>query len=170
MTTKADLPRSLKDFWMYYWRYDPVRWVLFMVQDIIHFSRYQLAFIFIGLGIDKLANRAPAEGVPTEVWGLAVIVFVILSFGEGVHVWTAYILHKWKPALRAHVRSDFFNYALGHSHAYFQDNFAGSLARKITEVAESSMRLHDHMRFNIFGALVSMFSAAILMFFVMRAK
>ncbi len=58
--------------------------------------------------------------------------------------------------MRTAIRSDFLTYTLGHSHSYFQDNFAGALARKISEVAESTLRLHDIVRFQIWFAVVQM--------------
>ena len=161
MARKDKLPRSLKDFWLYYWRYDPVRWSLFMVQDIIHFSRYQPAFVFIGMALISWRTEAVRRH-PSDVWWLAAIVFLILFVGEGVHVWTVYIVVN-EPALRAYVRHDFFNYALGHSHAYFQDNFAVISAQNYRGRRK---QYADYMRFNIFGAVVSMFAAVILMFFV----
>lgn len=162
----ADLPRSLKAFLRYYWRIDPRTWLLFLLQDIVHFSRYPLAFVLVGMVVDRLRVAPPVYGIPTETLWMAAGIFAVLGIGEASHVWTAYIVRRWKPRLRARIRRDFFNYALGHSHSFFQDNFAGSLARKVTEVAESSWRLHDHLRFSIFGPIVSMTAATITLFLV----
>lgn len=160
------LPRNIKEFFVYYWRYDPKKWILFLCQDVVHFSRYQIAFVFVGLTIDALIGASVSDGVPPQAWLYALGIFTALAIGEGVHIWTAYIIRKWKPALRAKVRKDFFNYALGHSHAYYQDNFAGSIARKVTEIAESCWRLHDTLRFSLFGSITVMVSATIAMLIV----
>lgn len=160
------LPRSLREFLRYYWRLDPPRWCLFIAQDLVHFTRYPMAFLLVGMAVDALARTTPGAGVPTQAWIAAAGIFFVLGVGEASHIWSAYIIRKWKPALRARVRKDFFDYALGHSHSYFQDHFAGSLARKVTEIAESSWRLHDHLRWAIFGSVIQMTSAAIALFFV----
>lgn len=155
------LPRTLREFWGYYWRFDPKRWALFVAQDLFHFSRYSIAFVIVGMTIDSLMQADMSQGIPTKTWMMACLIFLVLGFGESMHVWTAYIVRKWKPALRRKVRSDMFDYVMGHSHTYFQDHFAGSIARKVTEIAESSWRIHDHVRFTIFGSLVSMTTAVI---------
>lgn len=161
-----DLPKNMRQYWLYYLRYDPKVWGLFVVQDIIHFSRYQIAYIFLGLNIDLLINSSPSQGIPEKSWFYALMVFLALGVGESMHIWTVYILRKWKPELRKNLRGLYFNYALGHSHQFYQDHFAGAITRKITELAESSVRIHDNIRFNIFGSLVVMVSASIAMFIV----
>lgn len=155
------LPRTIKDFLIYYWRFDPKRWALFIVQDILHYTRYPIAYLCVGRCVDILANRSPGDGVPREAWLLALCIFLSLFIGEAAHIWTEHIMRVWKPAMRVKIRSDFFDYLLGHSHNYFQNNFAGALGRKVTEVAESSVRLHDHVRFSLFGPLVQMAITAI---------
>lgn len=161
-----DLPRNLRDFMLYYWRLDPRKWALFLAQDIVHFTRYPIAFIFVGKVVDILLMAEPAYGIPAPALFYTACIFLCLGIGEASHIWTAFIIRKWKPRMRARIRRDFFNYILGHSHSYYQDHFAGSLARKVTEIAESSFRLHDHLRFAIFGSLLAMVAAMLAMFSV----
>lgn len=160
------LPKTIREYLGYLWRYDPKRWSLFLFQDFVHFSRYPVAFIFVGLAIDTVIGASPQDGIPVTALWMVLGIFGVLALGEGFHIWTAYLVRRWKPKLRAKIRKDFFNYALGHSHGYYQDNFAGSIARKVIELAESSWRLHDTLRFNIFGSIVAMLSATISMFIV----
>ena len=58
------LPRTLKDFLVYYWRFDPKGWVLFVAQDIVHYTRYPLAFLLVGHCVDILSRSPPREGGP----------------------------------------------------------------------------------------------------------
>lgn len=160
------LPGNLREFLHYYFKLDPKKWGLFLLQDIIHFTRYSFAFVLVGKVIDTLTMAEPYGAIPHMAWVYTLGIFGVLGFGESVHVWTAYILHKWKPQIRARIRRDFFDYILGHSHAYYQDHFAGALARKVTEIAESSFRLHDHLRFAIFGSFLAMIAAMVAMFTV----
>jgi len=162
----SPLPRNLKDFILYYWRFDPKQWKIFLLQDAIHFSRYPIAYLLVGNCVDILTNADRSAGIPAMCWVLAAALCAVLFIGESMHIWTAFTIRKWKPRLRVKIRSDFFNYMLGHSHNYFQNNFAGALARKVTEIAESSVRLHDHVRFAIFGSLTQMISCAIALFLV----
>ena len=166
MSQQKKLPKNIKDYLRYLWGVNPKMWKLFLFQDAVHFSRYPIAFMFVGFGIDQLIGAEPGAGIPAAAWWMAFGVFAVLALGESMHIWTAYIIRRFKPMLREYVRRDFFEYALGHSHAYYQDHFAGSIARRVTEIAEGSSRLHDTLRMNIFGATISMIAAAISMLIV----
>ncbi|HTK84011.1 MAG TPA: ABC transporter ATP-binding protein [Patescibacteria group bacterium] len=160
------LPHNFREFAKYVWRKNPGLWALFFVQDIVHFLRYPLSFIIVGKIIDTLKGANPADGIPHKVFLLLGAMASVLFIGELAHVWTAHIIIHWKPKLRAAIRSDFLNYTMGHGHAYFQDNFAGALARKISEVSESALRLHDVIRFQIWFAMIQMTTAFSYMFLV----
>ena len=163
---KSRLPQNIKEFLRYYWDLDPKQWMLFACQDVVHFTRYSIAFVIVGNIVDILTRSELQFGVPPEATMLALSIFLVLGVGEASHVWTAYTIQKWKPRLRARIRRDFFNYILGHSQTYYQNHFAGALARKVTEIAESSFRLHDHLRFAICGSLLAMMAATIALFSV----
>jgi ATP-binding cassette subfamily B protein len=148
------LPNSFPAFLKYVWQKTPGVWALYAFQDILHFIRYPFAFIIFGKIIDILRMSDPSQGIPVTVQHYLIAIVVILAAGELMHIWTAHIIIYWKPKLRAAIRSDFLQYTMGHSHSYFQDNFAGAIARKVSEVAESALRLHDILRFQIFLAIV----------------
>lgn len=158
------LPTTFPAYLKYIWKKNPVLWPVFFLQDAIHFTRYPIAFILMGKIIDSLRGAEPGNGLPDETQHLLWIMVAVLSFGELAHVWTAHIIIHWRGKLRAVVRSDFLGYTMGHSHSYFQDNFAGAIARKVSEVAESSLRLHDIIRFQIFFALIQICINTIYMF------
>jgi ATP-binding cassette, subfamily B, bacterial len=160
------LPHDFREFARYVWRKNPGLWTLFFAQDVVHFMRYPVSFIIVGRIIDALKAATPGAGIPHRVLVLLLIQAFVLFFGELAHVWTAHIIVHWKPKLRAVIRSDFLNYTMGHGHAYFQDNFAGALARKISEVAESTLRLHDVIRFQIWFAVIQMATALTFLFYV----
>lgn len=160
------LPTTFLAYLKYIWKKNPVLWPLFFLQDAIHFTRYPIAFILFGKIIDTIRTVEPGHGIPHETQMLLGGLVFVLLLGELAHVWTAHIIIHWKPKLRATVRSDFLGYTMGHSHSYFQDNFAGAIARKVSEVAESSLRLHDIIRFQIFFALIQIFINTVYMFAV----
>lgn len=160
------LPQNFPQFLKYVWKKNPGLWALFLLQDIAHFIRYPTAFILLGKIIDTLRTSDPAAGMPHQAFLYLMIIFVVLAVGEAAHIWTAQILLHWKPKLRSIIRSDFLSYTMGHSHSYFQDNFAGSLARKVSEVAESALRLNDITRFSILYAIIQMAISLAFMFSV----
>lgn len=160
------LPTSFPGFLKYVWQKTPWLWGLFAVHDILHFMRYPMAFILFGKIIDTLRVSDPNAGMPLNVQHYLILMVVILAIGELMHVWTAHIIIHWKPKLRAAIRSDFLQYTMGHSHSYFQDNFAGAIARKVSEVAESALRLNDILRFQIFFAIIQFVINMVFMFSV----
>ncbi|AEP09906.1 ABC transporter ATP-binding protein [Micavibrio aeruginosavorus] len=162
----GELPTSFGGFLLYVWRKNPVLWGTFMLQDIVHFTRYPIAFILLGKIIDILKDANPADGLPAAAWSILGLMMLVLAVGEFAHIWTAHTILHWKPKLRTVIRGDFLSYTMGHSHAYFQDNFAGALARKVSEVAESALRLHDIIRFQIWFATIHMGITLIFMFTV----
>ncbi len=162
----SPLPNDFPQFLKYVWRKNPFLWGLFALQDVFHFMRYPVAFIFFGKIIDVLRTHNPGDGIPHEVKIYLALTVVVLLVGELAHIWTAHIILHWKPKLRTVIRSDFLYYTMGHSHSYFQDNFAGALARKVSEVAESALRLHDTIRFQILFAVIQLLTNLIFMFYV----
>lgn len=83
------------------------------------------------------------------------LAFPICFFVTG---WSAMILifrlQEWVytsaiPRLKANMRMALFDYAEGHSYAYFADNFAGSIASKISDVPRSSANIIDFIRWRI---------------------
>ncbi len=165
-TETEKLPENFRQFLAYIYRKNPCLWPLFFAQDLIHFTRYTFTLILLGRMIDILGNHNPADGLPQDVKIILVTIFFILAIGESMHAWTASIIVHWKPSLRQAIRSDFLGYTIGHSHAYFQDHFAGALSRKISEVAESALRLHDIIRFQLLFAITQLAGTFIFMFFV----
>ena len=159
----TELPKNFRQFLLYIYRKNSRLWPLFFIQDLIHFTRYTFTLILLGRMIDILGNRNPAEGIPEDVKMILAEIFLILAAGEAMHAWTASIIVHWKPALRQTIRSDFLGYTIGHSHAYFQNHFAGALSRKISEVAESALRLHDIIRFQLLFATTQMVGTFIFM-------
>ena len=158
------MPRNFAAFAAYIWRKNPRLWCLFAAQDAVHFTRYPLSFIFLGRIIDILRRSQAGHGLPPAVYPYIGGLFAILSIGELAHIWTSHIIIHWKPKLRAAIRADFLSYTMGHGHAYFQDNFAGALARKVSEVAESTLRLHDIVRFQLLFGVVQFATSLTFMF------
>ncbi len=168
MSFNYGLPTTLLEYFRYVYRQSPKTWKLFIAQDILHFSRMPIAYLIVGMVIDKttlISSSALKDQIYSEITALIAFMGGFLFLAEAVHIWTAYIIIKWKPWLRAKIRSEFFNYALGHSHAYLADNLSGSLTRKITELGESTVRLHDVIRFQIFLPLVVITVSAIVLSF-----
>ena len=162
--TSGDMPRDFFAFARYVWRKNPGLWVLITVLDIVHYTRFPLSFVLLGKIIDILQASKIENGIPAAVIHYLIAVFCILLFGESAHAWLTQIFVHWRPKLRSAIRLDFMNYAMGHSHTYFQDHFAGALARKISELSEGTIRLQDIQRNQIFFAMINMVTRVIIAF------
>ena len=134
--------------------------------DIVHYTRFPICFVILGKLIDVLQHSAPGNGIPTPALHLVLLVFVVLIIGESAHVLMSMIFIYWRPRLRSSIRSDFLRYTMQHSHSFFQDNFAGSLSRRISEVAEGAIRIHDILRNQVVFALIQMGSSFIIMLMI----
>lgn len=154
--THGEPPRTFGGFLKYIWNKNPGVLTLCIILDIIHYTRYALSLLVMGKIIDALQHSDVTIGIPDNVQHLLIILFGILAIGELSHVWLTYIFVYWRPRLRSAIRADFLNYTMQHSHSYFQDHFAGSLARKISELSEGTIRLQDIQRNQLFFALITM--------------
>ena len=78
----GELPTSFGGFLLYVWRKNPVLWGTFMLQDIVHFTRYPIAFILLGKIIDILKDANPADGLPAAAWSILGLMMLVLAVGE----------------------------------------------------------------------------------------
>lgn len=67
------------------------------------------------------------------------------------------------PRFRANIREDVFNYIKRHSHQYFTDNFAGSIAKKLAELPTSCQTITEIIFFNFVPIILAFIIAFILM-------
>ena len=142
---------------------DPWLWVFLIVTDIIHSLRYPASYFLMGLIIDLLESHPMGAPVPQEVWTYTWLMFAVLFIGEMCHLLPHYVTFNWMERIRPALRSDLMSYTLDHSFTYFQDHFAGSLARKISEGVEKIPNLSTQIRWEIMLPLVGMTSSAALL-------
>ena len=162
-TPVDDIPRGLLSYvWMVVKR-NPGMWVFFIVTDILHGVRYPIAFLFVGKIIDLLTSTTQGQPVPEDVWTYTLWIFLVLFIGELCHAIPHYWTFEWWKRARAELRSDLFAYTLKHSYTYFQNQFAGALARKVTEGIEKALIMSEQLRWNILLPLVSMISSGIVL-------
>ncbi|MGB0719057.1 MAG: ABC transporter ATP-binding protein [Bdellovibrionales bacterium] len=142
---------------------DPIMWTYMITCDVLHALRYPVAFFLVGHVIDILTAADLAEGIPQQIWHYLALLFFVLLIGEACHGVTAYPIVDWRERTRAQLRSDLMAFTLGHSFTYFQDHFAGSLSRKITEGIEKGLEIQFQARIEVLLPLVSMGSAGIVL-------
>ncbi|MCB9982554.1 MAG: ABC transporter ATP-binding protein [Rhodospirillales bacterium] len=155
-TPDTNIPAGLRAYvWMVV-RRNPVMWGVFVLMDIIHGVRYPLSYLLVGMVIDLITGLPVGAPIPHDVWLYTAAIFGVLIIGELAHAIPHYYAFDWWKRARAELRSDLFAYTLGHSYTYFQDHFAGSLARKVSEGIERGLNLQEIMRWQILLPIVSM--------------
>lgn len=139
---KDILPKTLGSFFKFFIKKQSK---LFIFAQIFAFgwALDQLAFPYVlMLLIDKITA---SEGLPLNVWsylslpiilGLSLWVTCELCY-RGCGILMAYGI----PKLEADVRMGMFKYVEKHSYKYFSDNFAGSIANKISDMTQSISRV-----------------------------
>lgn len=82
--------------------------------------------------------------------------------------WIAFDFFRLKtlPKIRADIINTMFSYLQGHSYSYFQKNFTGSLANKISDMARSAESVIAQIVEPIFSQIMALIVAVIAMYFV----
>ncbi|WP_232317324.1 ABC transporter ATP-binding protein [Candidatus Nucleicultrix amoebiphila] len=114
----------------------PFRWHLAISIFIASFWSFDLVIrpYLIKVAIDRMSANPGVEVL--SVLALPVGLYVGLSLFH-ICIYRVYdvIVLKMMPQLRQNVINFMTSHMLYHSHSYFQNNFAGSLANKINDVA-----------------------------------
>lgn len=165
-TPNTDIPSGLFAYVRMVVARNPRMWLFFIATDVLHGIRYPIAFFLTGKIIDDITDLPAGASIPHDVWSYVGMMFAVLFIGELAHAVPHYWTFNWWKRARAELRSDLFAYTIKHSFTYFQNHFAGSLARKISEGIEKAMNLNEQLRWNILLPLVSMSTSAFVLFSV----
>jgi len=143
---------------------NPGMWAFMLITDILHGIRYPIAFLLTGDIIDIITELPKGNDLPSNVWVYTGLIFAALFIGEIAHAIPHYWTFNWWKRARAELRADLFAYTLKHSFTYFQNHFAGSLARKVTEGIEKALVLQEQIRWQILLPLVNMTTSGLVLF------
>ncbi len=81
---------------------------------------------------------------------------ITLFLGGWVIMVTVFRIQEWVyntaiPKFQANVRTYMFDYIKGHSHRYFANNFAGSLANRVSDMTRGTSDLLEYIRWRVIG-------------------
>lgn len=157
---------SLKNFF-----YDLIKTHKWLVLALLGTSLYwainnSLSPYVLKLIID---HAVAVEGNKTAVFA-AVKPYVILYVVLWILIATAMRLNDWfrlklLPAVRADIIQNMFAYLNRHSHQYFQNNFAGSLANKIADMVSGTIAILSTAE-DGFGQVIGLCIAIFTMFLI----
>ena len=96
-----------------------------------------LAPYVLKLIIDKVVAFEGDKSAVLNAVKPYVVLYIVLWIGIAIDMrFLDWVRLKLFPALRYDIMTKMFAYLGGHSHRYFQNNFAGSLSNKITDFSE----------------------------------
>lgn len=85
--------------------------------------------------LDRISDSTPAQ-VFTYAAGPVGLYFLLTFVVSSIfRLYDYFVAIKMIPALRQRIIQTAYAHLIGHSHAYFQNNFSGSLANKVNDLA-----------------------------------
>lgn len=128
-------------------------------QTIDAFEPYALKAVIDGL--TAASNGEPVEGIGLMGWFAVLMVIWFSAIGmyriyQVVDIYTS-------PSIRALAQKRMFAWLMGHSHTYFQDNFAGKLGQKIKQGANAILGIIEIMMFDMIRTAVLLVVAVALL-------
>jgi ATP-binding cassette subfamily B protein len=103
--------------------------------------------VYIPLQYLKLWNVLSANNFSVVSMAKSIIIFILLlNFTRwAIRRVSGFSLAYFEASTMAGLRKQAFAYMIGHSHAFFANNFSGSLVRKINKYAGAFEKLADRM-------------------------
>lgn len=150
----STLPTKLPAFFWHFIKKQPWRFAILFGSTIAHtFESNVLPYALklmvdttIRLGNDT-ADAFHALALPIGLFlGMWTLMIIIWRVQEYVY---AYAL----PQLRADIRMALFGYVQGHSHAYFSNHFAGTIAGKIGDLPRAAHALVEMSRWRFLSVM-----------------
>lgn len=103
------------------------------------------------------------EGIYAAVGGVLLLLIVFWTVSETLIRIHGIIQIYTFPRFRADIRKEVFNYVKSHSHEYFSSNFAGSLAKKLSDLPTSAQSLMEIICFQFLHAATGSIITLVMM-------
>ena len=103
----------------------------------------------------------------------AVLIPAIIYFSMSIIMNLTFRLHDYLnlrlfPEIYSAINKDMFIYLMHHSYTFFQNNFAGSLTKKIFDVCQNVERIISTIKVAVFPRLLAMIIASVTLFTVVQ--
>ncbi len=158
------LPKNIASFIWYFIKKQPLGFFIVIATGVIWSINEMFFPYFIKWVINTIANY---HGIPKLIYHvlwqpllLFGALWVVMELSMRTQGMTLIYLF---PKFRANIRETVFDYIRHHSHQYFTDNFAGSIAKKLSELPNSCQTLTEIMFFNFVPILLAFIIAFVLM-------
>lgn len=132
------MPSTLNAFIWYFLKHHKIALMALMTTAVIWAIEMSLSPYLLKLIIDGVNTHenTPNSLIPAIL--IPCILYVSMSLVLNLNFrFYDYVSLKIFPAVKNNVINGMFNYLSQHSHAYFQNHFSGTLAKRIVDMAES---------------------------------
>lgn len=164
---EPSLPKKLVPF---FWHFiTPYKWYTsgLILVSVLWATHVSLTPYVLKLLIDGVTNYhgKPAELGAAMFW--PAVFYVLLSVMLGLTFrFYDFVILKLMPNLKHDIQQQMLYYVEGHSHHYFQNNFAGSLSNKIADMTRSVPEILGMLTDSFLASFFAVCIAAITMYLV----
>ena len=143
-------PKTIASFLWHFLKRQPLAFFIAALASVIWSINEVFFPYFIKLIINTVSNF---KGQPSAIY--SALLFPLIAL---VSCWLTMeicirtqgiVLVSAFPRFRANIREAAYNYTKHHSHEYFSNNFAGSIAKKIADLPTSCQTVMEILLFNI---------------------
>ena len=115
--------------------------------------------------VDKL-TLTPHEQAFSAAWPLGLLL-IFFTFLPGI-IWrfSDYAWMHLTPLMKKKITNDAMDYTLQHSHNFFQNNFSGSLANKVRDLAGSTPPILARILYSFVNVILSLIIAFFTLFYI----
>jgi ATP-binding cassette subfamily B protein len=162
------LPSKLFPFIWHYLKNRKFYLFAFLMNGLLGAVEVTLSPYLLKVIIDAVAHY-PESSKILNVILIPAIIYVSLPMVLNIsYRYNTYLHLRLLPEIKSSIIKDMFSYLMRHSHAFFQNHFAGSLTKKISDMAENIEAIID-MPFQLFfPRIFSILIASITLFTVVQ--
>ena len=158
------LPKNISPFLAYFIKRQPIAFSIALVTSLVWAINEVLFPYLIKLFINTISNfKGNPHNIYSAIYTPLAILIASWLFMEISMRTQGVILISAFPKFRAHIREEVFNYTQKHSHKYFSNNFAGTIAQKMSSLPTSCQIIIEIILFTLCSVTVGILFACVLM-------
>jgi len=168
--SQGALPGDIFGFLLHFLKQYRWWYVLIAILEILASASATLTPYAIGQIVNTVTAAVRTPNFDLALLSFPLILYVCLNIGEVVFSRASSATRIIvSPRLRTQVTSEMYAYLQGHSHHYFSNNFAGSLASRISETSTGVNMTMATLIFDFLPIGITLITAVILLWFANTA-
>lgn len=159
------LPSTVTSLLLYFVRPYRVHMICMIFSGILWGVQNSLAPYLLKLIIDAITHYSGDKANIFNVIKIPMLLYLGLIFSEAINFRAVdWLRMKVMPSIRSDVTKTLFNYLQHQSFSYFQKNFAGNLANKISDISSNLLHIFNRIyeSISILGAFIIAIIALLL--------